>query len=102
MLIIEVQQSDKDIINDIVTSFSNEGVIKVDSLGSNDIIQILIPLVSITTPVFAQMWQKYIENQRVILKYDGVEISAKNAEQAMELLEKMRAYKDDKENNGNS
>lgn len=102
MIIIEVQQSDKDIINDIVTSFSNEGVIKVDSLGSNDIIQILIPLVSITAPVFAQLWQKYIENQRVILKYDGVEISAKNAEQAMELLEKMRAYKDDKENNGNS
>lgn len=102
MIIIEVQQSDKDIINDIVTSFSNEGVIKVDSLGSNDIIQILIPLASITAPVFAQMWQKYIENQRVILKYDGVEISAKNAEQAMELLEKMRAYKDDKENNGNS
>ena len=102
MIIIEVQQSDKDIINDIVTSFSNEGEIKVDSLGSNDIIQILIPLASITAPVFAQMWQKYIENQRVILKYDGVEISAKNAEQAMELLEKMRAYKDDKENNGNS
>ena len=102
MIIIEAQQSDKDIINDIVTSFSNEGVIKVDSLGSNDIIQILIPLASITAPVFAQMWQKYIENQRVILKYDGVEISAKNAEQAMELLEKMRAYKDDKENNGNS
>lgn len=99
MIIIEVQQTDKDIINDIVTSFPNDGVIKVDSLGSNDIIQILIPLVSITAPVFAQIWQKYSDNQRVTVKYDGVEISAKNAEQAMELLEKMKAYKADKENN---
>ena len=100
MIIIEVQQSDKDIIDDIVTSFPNDGVIKVDSLGSNDIIQILIPLVSITAPVFAQIWQKYSDNQRVTVKYDGVEISAKNAEQAMELLEKMKAHKADKENNG--
>lgn len=102
MIIIEAQQSDEDIIDDIVASFPNEGVIKVDSLSSNDIVQILIPLVSITAPAFAQIWQKYIDNQRVILKYDGVEISAKNAEQAMELLEKMKAYKADKENNGNS
>lgn len=71
-------------------------------MGSNDIIQILIPLVSITAPVFAQIWQKYSDNQRVTVKYDGVEISAKNAEQAMELLEKTKAYKADKENNGNS
>ena len=58
MLIVEVQQSDKDIIDDIITSVPNEGVIKVDSLGSNDIIQILIPLVSITVPVFSQLLQK--------------------------------------------
>lgn len=102
MIIIEVQQSDKDIIDDIITSFPNNGVINVDSLSSNDITQILIPLVSITAPVFAQIWQKYSDNQRVTVKYDGVEISAKNAEQAMELLDKMKAHKADKENNGNS
>lgn len=102
MVIIEVQQSDKAIIDEIVTSFPNNGVIQVDSLSSNDIIQIMIPLVSITAPVFAQIWQKYVDNQRVTVKYDGVEISAKSAEQAMELLEKMASYKTDKENNGNS
>ncbi len=93
MLIVEVQQSDKDIIDDIITSVPNEGVIKVDSLGSNDIIQILIPLVSITVPVFSQLLQKYMDNQRVTIKYDGVEISAKSAEQAMELLEKLKERK---------
>lgn len=91
MLIVEVQQSDKDVIDDIITSIPNEGVIKVDSLGSNDIIQILIPLVSITAPIFSQILQKYIDSQRVTIKYDGVEISAKSAEQAMELLEKLKA-----------
>ncbi|MDE6602570.1 MAG: hypothetical protein K2K90_10520 [Lachnospiraceae bacterium] len=93
MIIVEVQQSDKDIIDDIITSVPNEGVIKVDSLGSNDIIQILIPLVSITVPVFSQLLQKYMDNQRVTIKYDGVEISAKSAEQAMELLEKLKERK---------
>lgn len=93
MLIIEVQQSDKDIIDDVVTSFPNDGIIKVDSLDSNDIVQILIPIVSITLPIFAQIWQKYSDNQRVTIKYDGIEISAKNAEQAWELLDKMIAYK---------
>lgn len=101
MIIIEVQQLDKDIIDDIVTSFPNDGIIKVDSLGSNDIVQILIPLVSITAPIFAQIWQKYSDNQRVTIKYDGVEIFAKNAEQAMELLEKMKVYKDNKEKKDN-
>lgn len=91
MLIVEVQQSDKDIIDDIITSIPNEGVIKVDSLGSNDIIQILIPLVSITAPIFSQIFQKYMDSQRVTIKYDGVEISAKSAEQAMELLDKLKA-----------
>ena len=93
MILVEVQQSDKDIIDDIITSVPNEGVIKVDSLGSNDIIQILIPLVSITVPVFSQLLQKYMDNQRVTIKYDGVEISAKSAEQAMELLEKLKERK---------
>ncbi|MDE7199349.1 MAG: hypothetical protein K2O15_10760 [Lachnospiraceae bacterium] len=93
MIIVEVQQSDKDIIDDIITSVPNEGVIKVDSLGSNDIIQILIPLVSITVPVFSQLLQKYMDNQRVTIKYDGVEISAKSAEQAMKLLEKLKERK---------
>ena len=93
MIIVEVQQSDKDIIDDIITSVPNEGVIKVVSLGSNDIIQILIPLVSITVPVFSQLLQKYMDNQRVTIKYDGVEISAKSAEQAMELLEKLKERK---------
>lgn len=100
MIVFEVQQSDKDIIDDIITSVPNEGVIKVDSLGSNDIIQILIPLVSITVPVFSQILQKYIDNQRVTIKYDGVEISAKSADQAMELLEKLKAQKDNKAENG--
>lgn len=95
MLIVEVQQSDKDIIDDIVTSIPNEGVIRVDSLSSNDIIQILIPLVSITVPVFSQLLQKYMDNQRVTIKYDGVEISAKSEEQAMELLEKLKERKDE-------
>ena len=100
MIVFEVQQSDKDIIDNIITSVPNKGVIKVDSLGSNDIIQILIPLVSITVPVFSQILQKYIDNQRVTIKYDGVEISAKSADQAMELLEKLKAQKDDKAENG--
>ncbi|MCH5262151.1 MAG: hypothetical protein J1F42_04495 [Lachnospiraceae bacterium] len=100
MIVFEVQQSEKDIIDDIITSVPNEGAIKVDSLGSNDIIQILIPLVSITVPVFSQILQKYIDNQRVTIKYDGVEIAAKSADQAMELLKKLKAQKDDKAENG--
>ncbi len=100
--IMEGQPSDKDIRDDIVTSLPNDGIVKVDSLCSNDIIQIMIPLVSITAPIFARIMEKYSDNERVTVKYDGVEISAKNAEQAMELLGKIMAYKADKENNGNS
>ena len=93
MIIVEVKQSYKDIIDEIITSDPNEGVIKVDAMVINYNIQILIPLVSITVPVFSQLLQKYMDNQRVTIKYDGVEISAKSAEQAMELLEKLKERK---------
>ena len=83
MLVFEVLQDDKELIEEILQVFSVETTNEIDSLAGDDIIQILVPLTSIVAPLAAQVLQKFFDDNRVTIKYDGIEVYALGYEKAM-------------------
>ena len=70
----------------------------IDSLDGNDFIEILVPLVSIMMPTISQILQKYFNDNRVIIKFDGIEISALGYEKAMKILKEVLEQRNNTKN----
>lgn len=90
MLIVEVLEDDLDLANEVREAFEGSEELRIDSLDGNDIIQIMVPLVSIISTQAAVVLQKYFSDNRVTIKYDGIEISAMGYDKAMEILKKIQ------------
>lgn len=73
MITLEIKKEDevlaKEICKNCEKIISYEDIVKFDG---NTIIQIVIPLATVLSPIIL----KYIETSKVIIKFDGVEISA--------------------------
>ena len=98
MLVFEVLQEDAGLLSELIP-FANEETYQIDSLGGNDIVQVLVPLASVLAPVISQIVQKYFDNNRITIKFDGVEISAMGYEKAMKLLKEVSEQQHEKNNN---
>lgn len=104
MLVFEIAYDELEIKEEMMSYFPHEAenATNIDCLDGSDIIQILVPLVSVVMPIISQILQKYWDNDRVTIKYDGIEISALGYEKAMKILEKVVAEREATENdNGN-
>lgn len=89
MLVFEIAPDAADVKEDIISSIPNSEVSSVDSLDGNDIIQILVPIAAVIMPVISQIFQKYFDDNRVTIKYDGIEISALGYDKAMKILKEV-------------
>lgn len=94
MLVFEILPDAVGVKEDIISTFPDSNVASVDSLDGNDFLQILVPLVSVMMPVVSQILQKYFDDNRVTIKYDGVEISALGYDKAMNILKEVLAQKE--------
>lgn len=94
MLVFEIKPDAVDVKEDILSALPNSNVTSVDSLDGNDFLQILVPLVSVIMPIISQILQKYFDDNRVTIKYDGVEISALGYDKAMNILKEVLAHRD--------
>lgn len=90
MLIFEVLEENLDLANEVKAAFEGSEDLSIDSLDGYDIIQIMVPLVSIIATQAAVVLQKYFSDNRVTIKYDGIEISAMGYDKAMEILKKIQ------------
>lgn len=99
MLVFEIACDAWEIKEEIESSFAHEivRISDIDSLDGNDFMQILVPLASVIMPIISQIIQKYLDNDRVTIKYDGIEISALGYEKAMKILEKALSNKESSE-----
>ena len=94
MLVFEIAPDAIDVKEDIISSIPNSKVSSVDSLGGDNIIQLLFPIAAVIMPVISQIFQKYFDDNRVTIKYDGVEISALGYDKAMKLLKEVLSQRD--------
>jgi hypothetical protein len=92
MLVFEVLQENHEALSGLKT-LPNAEVFQIDPLDGAAILQVAVPLVSIVAPLVAHTLQKYFEDNRVTIKYDGVEISAMGYEKAMKLFREVSAQR---------
>ena len=86
MVVFEINKEEKELINEIKQGFGNCEVVDKDALDGNDIIQLFVPIISILAPSISQTVQRYFDNSRVTIKYNGIEITTMGYDKAIKLL----------------
>ena len=75
MLTIEIPKSDEELIESVKSTFENCEAIEVDSLGTDTIIQILVPVITVGIPAASAIIVQILKNKKATVKYDRIEIS---------------------------
>ena len=105
MLIIEIPKSDEELITSVKSTFENCEAIEVDSLGTDTIIQILVPVITVGIPAASAIIVQILKNKKATVKYDRIEISGtsnsitKILRQIMEKKKKKRIESDSLQKN---
>ena len=75
MLSVEVVNGDNNLIREIIDIHPDFEVVEINSFGSDTIVQFIIPITAILAPVISPVLLKLLENDKVSIKMDGIEIS---------------------------
>jgi hypothetical protein len=89
MITLEIKKCDEDLAKEIYNKCrANSSYNEMSGFDGNMLIQIVLPLATVLSPVLL----KYIENKKVTVKFDGIEITAnkKDIPQILETIQKQR------------
>ena len=88
MVVLQWISSKEDIsfINERIKEYPEIDVFEVDSLSLEPIIQVVIPITAILAPVVSAIISKIIDNKRVTIKYNNIEITASSYEEAKKII----------------
>jgi hypothetical protein len=89
MVVIETKIENKELLNEIAKSLVNTEFVESRSLDGNDIVQLVVPVVSIIAPLVAITIQKIFIDERVTIKYGNIELTAMTYEKAVKLLREL-------------
>lgn len=97
MLTIEIPKSDEELISSVKNIFNNCEIIEVDSLGTDTIMQILVPIITVGIPAASAIIVQILKNNGATVKYDGIEISG-TSKSITKLLKQIMVYEESKKN----
>lgn len=93
MLIIEIPKSNENLITKIRDTFEECQIAEVNSLGTDTIIQILIPTITVGIPAASAIIVQILKNTKATVKYDNIEVTGtpKNISKILEVMEKAKS-----------
>jgi len=99
LIVFETDIENVDLVDDFIALDTlvnkNGNFTTVIPLDGNQLLQIIVPIVSIVAPLVAQTVQKYFADNRVTIKINGIEISAQGYGNAMKLLNRLLQEKNE-------
>lgn len=75
LVTVEVDKNERLLINEIKSAFPDSDVFEVNSINTNDIVQIFIPLAALMAPTVKDIVTKICDCRNVSFKHNGTEIS---------------------------
>lgn len=90
MITLELKENDRLLADEIYENCKAVASYNlISNFDGNMLIQIVLPLATVLSPVFL----KYLENQKVTVKFDGIEISApkKDVQNILRMIQNNRA-----------
>ena len=74
MLIIEIPKSDKELIIAVKNTFENCEEIEVDSLSTDTIVQILVPMITVGIPAVSAIIVQILKNRKATVNMIGLKL----------------------------
>lgn len=75
LITVEIDKNEVSLISEIESAFPNADMFEVNSIDTNNIIQIIIPLAALIAPTVKDIVIKVLDSKKTTLKYRGTEIS---------------------------
>jgi hypothetical protein len=105
MIIFEVEKNDAILCNEIRNTFGDNAIeASVDALDGYDIVQFIVPLAIVINPSITKISnaiQSYFQENKITIKYDGIEISAMGYKKALKMLNEVIALRNaERDENG--
>lgn len=90
MLIIEIPKSNESLVTKIRDTFEDCQIAEVNSLGTDTIIQILIPTITVGIPAASAVIIQVLKNTKATVKYNNIELTGtpKNISRILEAMVK--------------
>jgi len=96
MVVFETDSANESLFTNVVSSFTDANIARLKPLIGNELTQLILPISALVIPSVTQIVLKIIKDKRVIIKNDGIEVSAEDLEVAMKAYKELR-----KENSAN-
>ena len=89
MLIFNIPKSYQETIREVSETFNNSELVEVDSLGAETIIQVIVPIVSVSIPALASIIVKAMSvSSKVEVEWNGIKLKG-TEKQVEKFLEKL-------------
>lgn len=75
LITVEVDKNERSLISEIKSVFPDSDVFEVNSIDTDNMIQIVIPLVALIAPAVKDIVTKICDCKKATLKHNGTEIS---------------------------
>lgn len=91
MLIFNIPKSYQETIKEVSETFNNSELVEIDSLGADTIIQVIVPIVSVSIPAIASIIVKAMSvSEKVEVEWNGIKLKG-TEKQVEKFLEKLCA-----------
>ncbi len=90
MLVIEIPRTNSELINQVKNTFNNCEILEVNSLGTDTVIQIFVPLITVGIPAASAIIVQILKTAKTSVKYNNIEVNGtpKNVAKILDAVKK--------------
>lgn len=75
MLIFNIPKEDQELVEEVRKKFDNSELVEIDSLGADTVVQVIVPIITVSIPALASIIAKVMDqSSKVEVEWNGIKI----------------------------
>lgn len=97
MLIFNIPKEDQEFVEEVRKKFDNSELVEIDSLGADTVVQVIVPIITVSIPALASIIAKVMDqSSKVEVEWNGIKIKG-TEKQVDKFLTKLIALEEKRE-----
>lgn len=97
MLIFNIPKEDQELVEEVRKNFDNIELVEIDSLGADTVVQVIVPIITVSIPALASIIAKVMDqSSKVEVEWNGIKIKG-TEKQVDKFLTKLIALEEKRE-----
>lgn len=97
MLIFNIPKENQELMEEVRKKFDNSELVEIDSLGADTVVQVIVPIITVSIPALASIIAKVMDqSSKVEVEWNGIKIKG-TEKQVDKFLTKLIALEEKRE-----